>query len=116
MHTLSVAYAEKDDRRIVIGCAGGDLRPQIHAEVLENIICYSMDLGKAIDGPRFMLNEWTDRIKISYENRLKLNVQGAEVLEPYSRSTGVCNAIEYSEGSYKATSDPRSEGIALAIF
>ncbi|HLI46876.1 MAG TPA: gamma-glutamyltransferase family protein, partial [Geobacterales bacterium] len=47
LHTLSIAYAEKDERKIMLGCAGGDLRPQIHAEVLENIICYSMDLGRA---------------------------------------------------------------------
>jgi len=116
LHTLSIAFAENEKKKIILGCAGGDLRPQIHAEVLENIICYSMDLGKAIDMPRFMLLEWGEKIRIAYENRINLSNKNAEVLEPYSRSMGICNAIEYSENSYKATSDPRSEGIALAIF
>ncbi|TRM87227.1 gamma-glutamyltransferase, partial [Sulfolobus sp. E3] len=47
LHTLSVLLAENDNERLIIGCAGGDLRPQIHAEVLEYYVDYKMEIDEA---------------------------------------------------------------------
>ena len=118
LHTLSVLLAEKGERKLVIGCAGGDLRPQIHSEILENIIAYNMNISKAVDAPRFMLTEWNKYFSAVIEGRLQLpksNEIKIETLPYYSNSVGIANVIEYARGIYAGTSDPRSEGIALAL-
>jgi len=116
LHTLSIAFAEGDDRKILLGCAGGDLRPQIHSEVLENIICYEMDLANAIDMPRWMLTNWDGEYEFIFEKRLSIKSRKAKALDYFSRSVGICNSIEYSNETYKGYSDLRSEGVSLSIF
>ncbi|MEM3833443.1 MAG: gamma-glutamyltransferase family protein [Thermoprotei archaeon] len=118
LHTLSILLAEKGERKLIIGCAGGDLRPQIHSEILENIISYNMKISKAVDAPRFMLTEWNKHFTAIIEGRLSLpksNEIKIETLPYYSSSVGIANVIEYTQGMYAATSDPRSEGVAMAI-
>ncbi|MGC8948704.1 MAG: gamma-glutamyltransferase family protein [Thermoprotei archaeon] len=118
LHTLSVLLAEKGERKLIIGCAGGDLRPQIHSEILENIVAYNMNISKAVDAPRFMLTEWNKYFSAIIEGRLQLpksNEIKIETLPYYSSSVGIANIIEYVRGVYAGTSDPRSEGIALAL-
>jgi gamma-glutamyltranspeptidase/glutathione hydrolase len=117
LHTLSVLFAEKGERKLMIGCAGGDLRPQIHSEILENIIAYNMNIAKAVDAPRFMLTRWNQYPEGIIEGRFqsfKTNDIKIEILPYYSNAVGIANVIEYSRGIYAATADPRSEGIPLA--
>jgi gamma-glutamyltranspeptidase/glutathione hydrolase len=112
-----VLFAEKGERKLMIGCAGGDLRPQIHSEILENIIAYNMNIAKAVDAPRFMLTRWNQYPEGIIEGRFqsfKTNDIKIEILPYYSNAVGIANVIEYSRGIYAATADPRSEGIPLA--
>ncbi len=117
LHTLSILFAEKGEQKLMIGCAGGDLRPQIHSQILENIAAYNMSIAKAVDAPRFMLTQWNKYLNAIIEGRfqqLKTDEIKIEMLPYYSNSVGIVNVIEYSRGIYAATADPRSEGIPLA--
>ena len=61
LHTLSILLARHNDRGDhLIGCAGGDLRPQIHAEVFINAADYKMPLSRAVEVPRYILTSWRE--------------------------------------------------------
>ncbi len=46
LHTLSILGIQCDDNsKYLIGCAGGDLRPQIHTRIFENLFLYQKQLG-----------------------------------------------------------------------
>ncbi|WP_338599310.1 gamma-glutamyltransferase family protein [Sulfolobus tengchongensis] len=108
LHTLSILMAEKNDERIIIGCAGGDLRPQIHAEVFEYYVDYKMEIDEAVYAPRFMyLGN-----KVIAEKRLGVP---ATQTDYYSPEVGIVQALKYKNGRYIGVADIRSEGIALPV-
>lgn len=108
LHTLSILYAEKDKEEVIIGCAGGDLRPQIHSEVFEYYVDYGMEIDEAVDAPRFM---YVDN-KIIAEKRLEVPLNQAGY---YSAQVGVVQALKKKNNDYIAVADPRSEGVALPV-
>ncbi|MEM4042146.1 MAG: gamma-glutamyltransferase family protein [Saccharolobus sp.] len=108
LHTLSILMAEKDNERVIIGCAGGDLRPQIHAEVLEYYIDYGMEIDEAVYAPRFMFVG----NKVIVEKRL--GVPGTYT-DYYSPEVGIVQAMKYKNGKYIGVADIRSEGVVLPV-
>jgi len=106
LHTLSILMAEKEDENLIIGCAGGDLRPQIHSQVFEYYADYGLEIDEAIDAPRFMFLG----SRIVAEKRLKTK---HEQLDYYSPEVGVVQALKSNKKYNIAVADPRSEGIAL---
>jgi len=118
LHTLSILGVEHGSRRYVIGCAGGDLRPQIHARIYENIFLYGFDLSRALDAPRFIFTEPIGRKKVVVEDFLRppsstnLSVEQVERYGP----TGLVHIAltDISKRIAQVASDPRSEGVALA--
>ncbi len=108
LHTLSILYAEKDKEDVIIGCAGGDLRPQIHSEVFEYYADYGMEIDEAVDAPRFM---YVDN-KIITEKRLEVPLTQVDY---YSTQVGVVQALKRKNNVYIAVADPRSEGVALPV-
>jgi len=119
LHTLSILGVEHGSRKYVIGCAGGDLRPQIHARIYENIFVYGFDLPQALDAPRFVFTEPIGRKKVVVENfaslpnSISLSVERVERYGP----TGLVHValVDSSKRLVQVVSDPRSEGVALAI-
>jgi gamma-glutamyltranspeptidase/glutathione hydrolase len=110
LHTLSILIAEKEKDLIIIGCAGGDLRPQIHSLVLEYILDYNMEIDQAVDAPRFIVNG----NEIIVEGRI--NYDKGRRTEYYSSEVGIVQALRKKDGEYYiAVADPRSDGIALGI-
>ncbi|AWR94265.2 gamma-glutamyltransferase family protein [Acidianus brierleyi] len=108
LHTLSILYAEKDKEELIIGCAGGDLRPQIHSEVFEYYADYGMEIDESVDAPRFMyLGN-----KTIAEKRLEVPLTQVGY---YSTQVGVVHALKRKNNSYIAVADPRSEGVALPV-
>ncbi|QXJ30714.1 gamma-glutamyltransferase family protein [Saccharolobus shibatae] len=108
LHTLSILMAEKEDERVFIGCAGGDLRPQIHAEVFEYYADYNMEIDEAVQAPRFMyLGN-----KVVAEKRLGVP---ATQTDYYSPEVGIVQALKYKKGRYIGVADIRSEGVALPV-
>ncbi|QKR00048.1 gamma-glutamyltransferase family protein [Metallosphaera tengchongensis] len=108
LHTLSVLYAEGKGEELIIGCAGGDLRPQIHSEVFEYYVDYTMELDEAVNAPRFMFTG----NKVIAESRLGVP---STKLEPYSPQVGIVQALKTHKGRHIAVADPRSEGMALPV-
>ena len=116
MHTLSCLFAEKNERRLLIGCVGADLRPQLHASTLAFTTAYGMPLEEAIAYPRVLLT--------TYSGRASLLSEVGGVKPPYasigftdakypSSEVGLVNALEEREGVVKAVADLRGEGVAL---
>ena len=106
MHTLSILMAENDNENLIIGCAGGDLRPQIHSQVFEYYADYGMEIDEAVNAPRFMFLG----NRVIAEKRLKTKYQHVDY---YSPEVGVVQALKTTKKYSIAVADPRSEGIAL---
>jgi gamma-glutamyltranspeptidase/glutathione hydrolase len=106
LHTLSILRAEKDDESLIIGCAGGDLRPQIHTQVLQYYVDYGLEIDDAVYYPRFAF--LGDRIV--HEKRINLPFQE---LDFFTNEVGVVQALKRKKDIYIGVADPRSEGIAL---
>ncbi|EHP69225.1 MAG: gamma-glutamyltransferase family protein [Metallosphaera yellowstonensis] len=106
MHTLSIALLEKDSEDVIVGCAGGDLRPQIHSEVIEYYIDYMMEIDEAVNAPRFMFTG----NKVIAESRLGVP---STRLEAFSPEVGIVQALKRRKDRYIAVADPRSEGTAI---
>lgn len=108
LHTLSILYAEGKNEELIIGCAGGDLRPQIHSEVLEYYVDYMMEIDEAVNAPRFMFTG----NKVIAESRLGTP---STKLEPYSPQVGIVQALKTKKGVHIAVADPRSEGVSIPV-
>lgn len=118
LHTLSILAIENGDRRYIIGCVGGDVRPQLHLRVYENIFIYKMNPVEAVDAPRFVYTVPRGMQKVVVEEPLKpppssSNVEAVQVR--YYSSPGYVHVAVLDRGRILLASDPRSEGIALAI-
>ncbi len=117
MHTLSILAVDSGKYRYIIGCAGGDYRPQIHVQVYEYIFLRGLDIGRAVDAPRFIYTDTESLKKVVVEKRLRGG--GSSGLEyitaDYYGRTGLVNASQYRIDNSFAwlVSDPRSEGVAI---
>jgi len=112
LHTLSILLAENVREYILVGCAGGDLRPQIHTQVFSNIVDRGMGLAEAVSAPRGMLLEWSSGVKAVVEK----GIPGGYREIPYpSNYVGVVQALRSRDGVVEAYADPRGGGVALSI-
>ncbi|EZQ11084.1 gamma-glutamyltransferase [Candidatus Acidianus copahuensis] len=108
MHTLSILYAEREGEELLIGCAGGDLRPQIHSQVFQYYTDYGMEIDEAVHSPRLIMTG----DKIMVEKRLEIPFPKLDFMVP---DVGIVQAIK-RKGSYTiGVADPRSEGVALPV-
>lgn len=118
LHTLSILAIENEDRKYIIGCVGGDVRPQLHLRVYENIFIYKMNPVEAVDAPRFIYTVPRGTQKVIVEEPLKpplLSSSVEAVQVGYYGSPGYVHVAVLDKGRTLLASDPRSEGIALAI-
>ncbi|BBD72941.1 hypothetical protein HS1genome_1330 [Sulfodiicoccus acidiphilus] len=106
LHTLSILMAESEAELLVIGCAAGHLRPQIHSQVLEYYVDYKMDIDEAVYAPRFVIEEG----EVKVERRLNLPFKQ---IQEFSPEVGVVQALKVRGKASTAVADPRSEGVAL---
>lgn len=106
LHTLSILMAENDKEDLIIGCSGGDLRPQIHSQVFEYYVDYGMEIDEAVDAPRFMFLG----NKVVAEKRMRTKYHE---LDYFSPEVGIVQALKRTKNYSIAVADSRSEGIAL---
>ncbi len=121
LHTLSILLARGsrgDD--YIIGCAGGDFRPQIHVEVLTNIVDYRMSLSKAVEAPRYILTRWEgDRLEAVVEAGLAVKglsswIRNIGFQKP---TTGIVHALKRDgKGVMETVADPRGGGVAAPLL
>ncbi len=121
LHTLSILLGRhSDEGDYLIGCAGGDLRPQIHSEIFVNVADYKMPLSRAVEMPRYMLTSWK-------ENHLKAVVEEGvwgsglpswvSKMGCQSTSMGIVHAArKRRDGVLEFVADPRGGGLAAALL
>lgn len=121
LHTLSILMAQHDTQGdYIIGCAGGDLRPQIHAEVFTNTADYKMPLSKAVDAPRHILTSWNEgQSKAVIEDGAwarQLPEWTTRIGYP-SPHTGIVHAARKRRNDVlEFVADPRGGGVAACIL
>jgi gamma-glutamyltranspeptidase/glutathione hydrolase len=127
-HTLNPALARFNDGRVMpYGSMGGDGQPQFQSAVFTRYARFGMDLGDAIDAPRWRLGRtWgRDNVGVTIESRFDPDLVRAlkqaghtmfELAEPYSDSLGHAAAIvRRADGRLSGAADPRSDGAAVAV-
>ncbi len=127
-HTLNPAFARFRDGRIMpYGSMGGDGQPQFQSAVFTRHVRFGMELGEAIDAPRWRLGRsWgRDDVGVMMENRfdpdLVAALEGAGhavvvLPDAYSEALGHAGAIvRRADGRLFGAADPRSDGAAIAI-
>jgi gamma-glutamyltranspeptidase/glutathione hydrolase len=121
LHTLSILLAQSNNKgNFLIGCAGGDLRPQIHAEILMNAVDYNMGLSKAVEAPRYLLTSWQrGNLKAMVEKSswtAQLPDWASRTSYP-SPTAGIVHAMrKRRDGLLEFVADPRGSGLALPIL
>ena len=131
-HTLAPGMLLRDGRPWVVhGSMGGEIQPQIFAQVVSAVVDGGADVATAVAAPRWaaMMREQhgpADRTEVEsrvHDHLLEaLRAKGHAVVvrEPWSSSMGHAHAIEIVRDangdvvSYAAGADPRSEGSAAA--
>lgn len=127
-HTLNPPLARFADGRLMsYGSMGGDGQPQFQSQIFTRHVDFGMDLGAAVDAPRFLLGKtWgEDSADLKLENRFDpdlveaLRRAGHEVRlidEAYSDGMGHAGAImRRADGRLFGASDPRSDGAAAGV-
>jgi gamma-glutamyltranspeptidase/glutathione hydrolase len=110
--TLSILGVKDSEEIHLIGCAGGEWRPQVHARIYENIFIYDMDPEMAIKAPRFIYNGNNSVLaesgmprpshsELTFKNLDKIGLAHVAVKNVKKKLTHLA-------------SDPRGEGKALA--
>ena len=131
-HTLAPGMLVRDGRPwIVHGSMGGEIQPQVFAQVVSAIVDGGADVATAVAAPRWAammsrqhgpaeLTALECRIHDEVPEVLRSMGHDVSLREPWASSMGHAHAIELvrdSAGavvSYAAGSDPRSEGSAAA--
>jgi len=127
-HTLNPPLAFFDDERVMTyGSMGGDGQPQFQAAVFTRYARFGMELGEAIEAPRWRLGRtWgTETADMAMENRFDPDLVDAlakaghriEVLDlAYADGMGHAGAIvRRPDGRCFGASDPRSDGAAVPV-
>jgi gamma-glutamyltranspeptidase/glutathione hydrolase len=125
-HTLNPALARfADGRTMVYGSMGGDGQPQFQAAVFTRAVTFGMELGDAIDAPRWRVGRaWgAETASVMMESRFDPDLVSAleraghpivVLPEAYSDAMGHAGAVlRRSDGRFFGAADPRADGAAL---
>ena len=115
MHTLIPALAARGGRPLAaFGGMGGDLQPQIQAQVLTNLVDRGLGPEEAVGQPRMaVLGDGTTAVEADHPRARELNRGGTPVQLMPARHPmfGHAHAIVVVEpGKWHAGADPRSDG------
>lgn len=118
LHTLSI-LAVDDEEKYIIGCVGGDLRPQLHLRIYENIFVYNMRIDRAVAAPRFVYTRFYNGQEITLEEPLRTSSDdySAEISirrVDYQSLRGHVHVGKLTKRGVQLACDPRSEGLPLA--
>lgn len=114
MHTLIPAMAEGRGRRIAFGSMGGDGQPQLHSQVLLQLVDGGLSAQEAVSAPRIRVADatttWIEADHPLARTWLR-SLPGAVPLAPADTSFGHATAIVATpDGTWDAGADPRSDG------
>jgi gamma-glutamyltranspeptidase/glutathione hydrolase len=129
MHTLMPGFATRDERPwLAFGTRGADGQPQTGLQLLTGLLDFDLDLQAAVEAPRWTHGAPGGRYPASalvLEARFgqsaadDLSARGHEVMlaDPVDPVLGTVQTIlvNTSAGYYLAATDPRGDGVALAL-
>jgi gamma-glutamyltranspeptidase/glutathione hydrolase len=116
MHTLIPAMAARGGKPwAAFGSMGGDLQPQLQAQVLMNLVDHGLDPAEAVTRPRkaILADGVTLAIEADYPGAAEIARQDANVLlmPPRHHSFGHAHAIVVDgPAAWRGGADPRSDG------
>jgi gamma-glutamyltranspeptidase/glutathione hydrolase len=131
VHTLTPGVLLRDGRPWVIhGSMGGEIQPQVFAQVVSALVDGGVDLATAVAAPRWAAGppaHLAPPSRTEIESRyhpgviagLRARGQDPQVVEPWSSAMGHAHAIEIvrdaadpgAPPTFAAATDPRSEGL-----
>ncbi len=128
-HTLCASMGESETSKktaFSLGCMGGDIQPQVHVQLITNLLDYHMDLQEAIDSPRWVVpfSIYEKPATVYFEPGLSTPHLGQiarsrglafEQLDSLSSLTGHAQAIQFEDKYLKGAADPRGDGIAIGF-
>lgn len=115
MHTLIPALAARDGKPwAALGGMGGDLQPQIQAQVLVNLLDQGLSPDAAVARPRLaVLADGTTAVEADHTNARELARRGGaiQLMPARHHSFGHAHAIVIDgRRQWRAGADPRSDG------
>jgi gamma-glutamyltranspeptidase len=120
-HTLCASMAERDGETLfAMGSMGGDIQPQIHVQLITQMIDFGTDLQRAIDNPR-----WTIPITI-YEKPTRVYFESTPMKKSFgkleaaslgglSSSAGHAQAVYRTPAGLFGAADPRGDGASVGF-
>ncbi|MEM0085528.1 MAG: gamma-glutamyltransferase family protein [Zestosphaera sp.] len=116
LHTLSAMIIVARDREMALGLSGGHFRPQLHAEIFQNIFKYKMNPQEAIEHPRFVWYPGTNIIEL--EEGFEEGVIEEYTLRKvkYPARLGVAAIAETKDNVKAGYVDVRGDGLALGLL
>jgi gamma-glutamyltranspeptidase/glutathione hydrolase len=129
MHTLIPGFATRDGQPwLAFGTRGADGQPQTGLQILNGLLDWELDLQSAIEAPRWAHGAPGGRypptalvIESRFDGSVADDLQArghqAMVADPVDPVMGTVQLIQVdqSRGCYIAASDPRGDGVALAL-
>jgi gamma-glutamyltranspeptidase/glutathione hydrolase len=116
LHTLSSIIANSTSYTLALGLSGGHYRPQLHSEILTNILIYNMNVQEALEYPRYIWIPNTN--KIEFENGYEECgiYKYITVKRKYPSRMGVAAASILRDDNIRISyCDIRGEGIPLGL-
>jgi gamma-glutamyltranspeptidase len=130
LHTLTPGMLLRDGEPwIVHGSMGGEIQPQVFAQVVSAIADGGVDIGIAVGAPRWAADvphhlglASLTRLEARYRDEVVIGLRerghDPQVIEPWSSAMGHAHAIEIvrdpdrsAPPTFAAVADPRSEGL-----
>lgn len=106
VHTLSSLLVSEGQEAPVmaVGMSAAQLRPQLHALLVTNLVDYSMGLERSLSFPRFAWNGEAILIEPGFRTA------GLDASLVESNGIGVAQGLELRPGSIRAVCDTRGDG------
>lgn len=124
-HTLCACIGLVDERPLFcIGEMGGDIQPQVHVQLITNLIDRGMNIQAAIDSPRWCIpgTIYESPKLIQCEEGLFQNIGKSRIseldiqkLQYWSSATGHAQGVFYLKDGISAGADPRGDGAAVGF-
>jgi gamma-glutamyltranspeptidase/glutathione hydrolase len=112
LHTLSTPILIGEDRVIAHGLSGGHFRPQLHTEIISNMLIYGMDPQDALEHARFVWVPGKDKVIVE-EGFVIPPMKDVEMVKYGSRLGVAALLVSYHDSIKCGCVDIRGEGLAI---